>query len=159
MAEMMRRAGPGFLGPEYNNFLFATVGAERNGGYLSVVSALARLDLDPWAEAAKLARLPADRAIAKLTAAIAAQRDLGAGEAPAKIAARLVALLPRSAAAAAARQAPTSNVKTYLSTTSIVVLAFALLLAAQFAFYAVQSKQSHPANPASISAELRPQAD
>ena len=63
----MRARSPGFLGPEFNDFLFAPIGAERNGGYLSVVSALARLDLDPWAEAAKLAKLPVEVATQKLS--------------------------------------------------------------------------------------------
>ena len=49
---------PAFLGAEFNDFLFAAIGADAGGTYLTVVSALARLDLDPWAEAAILARLP-----------------------------------------------------------------------------------------------------
>jgi len=52
---MKHRAQPGvsrFLGEEFNPFLFAFIGTDRAGGQLSVVSALARLDLDAWAEAA-----------------------------------------------------------------------------------------------------------
>ena len=37
----------------YNDFLFATVCEEANGMQLSVLSALARLNLDPWEEAAR----------------------------------------------------------------------------------------------------------
>jgi hypothetical protein len=36
---------------EFDNFLYASIGADRNGMPLSVLSALARLDLDPWEEA------------------------------------------------------------------------------------------------------------
>jgi hypothetical protein len=39
----------------------------RNEMPLSVISALARLDLDPWAEAAELARMPADGAARRLS--------------------------------------------------------------------------------------------
>ena len=39
------------LDSEFNEFLFATVGEERIGVPLSVLSAFARLGLDPWVEA------------------------------------------------------------------------------------------------------------
>jgi hypothetical protein len=51
----------------FDNFLFAEVGEEQNGMVLSVVSALARLDLDPWSEAAGLCRLSARAAVERLT--------------------------------------------------------------------------------------------
>lgn len=41
-----------------NEFLFAEVGTEQNGSRLTVLSILARLGQDPWAEAARWARLP-----------------------------------------------------------------------------------------------------
>ena len=41
------------LGSEFDDFLFAPIGADRIGMLLSVLSALARLDIDPWQEAAK----------------------------------------------------------------------------------------------------------
>jgi hypothetical protein len=41
-----------------NAFLFAEVGNEVNGSPLTILSLLARLGADPWAEAARLARLP-----------------------------------------------------------------------------------------------------
>ena len=39
-------------------FLFAEVGTEANGSALTILSTLARLDQDPWAEAARWAGLP-----------------------------------------------------------------------------------------------------
>ena len=39
------------LGREFDDFLFASIGDDRNGPSLSVFSALARLDVDPWKEA------------------------------------------------------------------------------------------------------------
>ncbi len=85
-----------FFRPEFNDFLYAAIGADRNGMPLSVLSALARLDVDPWEEAAELAELSKDAAtrrlallIERLPAGRWAQTDLRA------IADRLIALLPR----------------------------------------------------------------
>jgi hypothetical protein len=95
---MAPSASVSHLGSEFDNFLFASIGESRNGMLLSVLSALARLDLDPWQEAAELARLPGKAATQRLTSLISeipevpsASSDAGA------IAARLVALLPRKA--------------------------------------------------------------
>lgn len=41
-----------------NAFLFAEVGTELNGSALTILSVLARLGQDPWAEAARWAKLP-----------------------------------------------------------------------------------------------------
>jgi hypothetical protein len=46
------------LHSDLNDFLFAPVGDEPNGMPLSVISALTRLGVDPWDEAARLAALP-----------------------------------------------------------------------------------------------------
>jgi len=46
------------LHSDLNDFLFASVGEEQNGMPLSVISALTRLGVDPWKEAARLAALP-----------------------------------------------------------------------------------------------------
>lgn len=87
-----------FLGSEFNPFLFAYIGTDRFGGQLSVVSALARLDLDAWAEAAALARLPRDVATAKLSALLRRFTEIPQISQDSKdIAVRLIALLPSSA--------------------------------------------------------------
>ncbi len=52
---------------EFDPFLYAPVGEERNGMLLGVLSALARLDVDPWQEAATLTKMPAQDATARLT--------------------------------------------------------------------------------------------
>ena len=51
---------------QFNEFLFALIGMERNGMPLSVISALARLEVDPWQEAARLADLPKELAATAL---------------------------------------------------------------------------------------------
>ena len=63
------------LGSEFDAFLFAPIGEDRNGLTLSIVSLLGRMDLDPWQEAAKLAGLPAEIAAQKLAALLAALSD------------------------------------------------------------------------------------
>jgi len=87
------------LGPEYNKFLFATA-AEANGNAVTVLSALARQDLDPWAEAAALARMPSALAIQRLTRLL----EPGTPSSPAttqaqyrRTATKLIALLPSAA--------------------------------------------------------------
>jgi hypothetical protein len=86
-----------FFRPEFDDFLYAPIGADGNEMPLSVLSALARLDLDPWMVAAELSELPKDTATQRLSTLIArlpagrwAQADSGA------IADRLIELLPRS---------------------------------------------------------------
>jgi len=84
---------------EYNAFLFAAVGEEAVGLPLTVLTALSRLGVDPWQEAARLADLPreaATRAFA-LTIAKLPEGDWKASDAE-KIAARLVESLPTHSA-------------------------------------------------------------
>jgi len=86
------------LGPEFDDFLFAIIGDDRNGMQLSVVSVLARVDLDPWHEAAALAALPAKLAVERLAPLLAALSERTLQQASAQTTAvRLIALLPRRA--------------------------------------------------------------
>jgi hypothetical protein len=54
-----------------NPFLFADVGTELNGSTLTMLSVLARLGRDPWAEAAKWTNLPKAVVVESLTQCIA----------------------------------------------------------------------------------------
>ena len=80
---------------EFNAFLFASLGEEKNGSELTVLSALTRLGFDPWREAARLSRLPKDAAARALatTIALLPEAEEWASDARA-IAARLVERLP-----------------------------------------------------------------
>jgi hypothetical protein len=83
------------LHSDLNDFLFASVGEEQNGVTLSVVSALTRLGLDPWEEAARLTPLPKARAaeaLAKLIARLPIRRMISSDDLV--ISQRLVELLP-----------------------------------------------------------------
>jgi hypothetical protein len=83
------------LAPEFGPFLFSSIGEEENGMSLTLLSALARLGVDPWEEAARLAALPKSTALGSLVALLG---RLPAGQSGVAdrtpIARRLVALLP-----------------------------------------------------------------
>jgi hypothetical protein len=93
---MTRPASTRALGNEFDSFLFAPIGSESNGALLSVVSALARMNIDPWQEAAQLAKLPKDAAAERLTGLIAGLPD--PPQTTTSDVVRLVAFLPRETA-------------------------------------------------------------
>jgi hypothetical protein len=86
--------------PEFDSFLFASVGEEVDGIPLSVLSALSRLDLDPRDEAARLSHLTKETAADQLARMIAglSERRWTLSEARG-IAARLIERLPASTTA------------------------------------------------------------
>lgn len=87
---------------EFNDFLFALVGEEKNGAELTVLSALARLDLDPWGEAARLSGLTKEAATDALVAAIHSLPDGNWKTSDAQsIAIRLIDRLPGHVASSA----------------------------------------------------------
>src|ERR1700730_4868232 len=93
--KVMSRSGSG-LTSTYNHFLFAPICEEANGMQLSVLSALARMDVDPWEEATRLAAMPKPTAQGALVSTL--DRVLGKSRNPSEtevIAARLVQLLPQ----------------------------------------------------------------
>jgi hypothetical protein len=89
-------ASVSFFRPEFDDFLYASIGVDRNEMTLSVLSALARLDVDPWEEAAELSELPKSTATQRLASLIAqlpgGRWTLADSRA---IAVRLIELLPR----------------------------------------------------------------
>jgi hypothetical protein len=98
VVEMTRSASFSVLACEFDDFLFAPIGDDRNDMPLSVLSALARLDIDPWLEAAELARLPRETATQRLASSIAALPPGSTAHLEhGTIAARLIALLPHQA--------------------------------------------------------------
>jgi hypothetical protein len=90
------------LSGSYDDFLFAPICEDANGMRLSVLSALARMNVDPWEEAGRLAAMP--KASAEKTLLLALDRVSGRSwKSPeaAAIAARLVRLLPQPGEVAA----------------------------------------------------------
>jgi hypothetical protein len=80
------------LGVAFNPFLFASISDDVEAP-LSVVSALARLDIDPWQEAEALSQLQQAPAARRLAALLA--RSPGTSGDLDILVTRLVALLPR----------------------------------------------------------------
>lgn len=64
--------------PEFERFLYASVGEDRNGSVVTVLSTLARLGLDPWNETAELVTLGRDAARSRLDTLLARFRDVPA---------------------------------------------------------------------------------
>ena len=128
----MERPAP--LSGEFDAFLYSSIGEDRNGVALSVVSLLARRDLDPWLEAAKLAALPLETATRQLTRLIQTitHQPLTLPD-PEAIAIRLVALLPRKPHADVGQPAEVKRaVATALTSpgavAAVVILAIYLIL-------------------------------
>jgi len=87
----------------FDSFLFARVAEEANGMQLSVISALARMNVDPWEEASKLAAMPEAAAENALASILDMIRDRSSNHSEnTATAARLVRLLPQPGDAATA---------------------------------------------------------
>lgn len=123
------------LSREFDSFLFAPIDDDREELSLSVVSALARLDVDPWGEAAGLARMPKERALERLTSLIASlPKGSEPGRPPEATAARLIALLPRAGGVKVSATARITAANTRLSRSSIALGLLVLLLVGYFIF-------------------------
>jgi len=94
---------------ELSAFLFAQIGVEQNGMTLSVISGLARLGVDPWAEAARLSVLPGPAAIEALARKIATISGGSWKPDAGRIAERLIRLLPQGTGAVAPPGAPATG--------------------------------------------------
>jgi hypothetical protein len=143
------------LGSEFNAFLFSPIGDDRNGMPLSVVSLLARCDLDPWQEAGSLAAIPADAAIRRMESLIRALPDQPLTLPDSRtIATRLIALLPRptdSGIRPLAKQAKTSDAEAVapgrrtVAVAMIIVISTILLIGVQLATLRNQPPTQHVA--------------
>jgi len=171
MARTADAGSASFLGSEFDTFLFAPIGADRKGMVLSVLSALARLDIDPWQEAAKLAQMPSAIAIERLTSLIAALPEPDAPLAhrdPGTVAIRLTALLPRKANSNISSYrtvvgADTANSESGTNFRRVIYMIFSLtfaafMLGAQFAKESHQSPAQIDSGHASASSKDSPRA-
>jgi hypothetical protein len=96
---MVPSASVSMLPSAYNDFLYAPIGDDTNGALLTVLSVLARQNLDPWDEAADLSRLPPEAAAQRLISMITVPGQPPSAGRTAD-ADRLIALLPRRSASA-----------------------------------------------------------
>ncbi|MGJ8624952.1 MAG: hypothetical protein ACSHW1_19590 [Yoonia sp.] len=87
--------------PAFDRFLSAIVGEDENGIGVSVLSMLARLEVDPWAEASDLTAMPDRRARKRLDNLMTRFHDLPSLEHhQGKNISAILALLPKRNAAA-----------------------------------------------------------
>jgi hypothetical protein len=149
------------VGSEFNVFLFARVCEDRNDTPLSVLSALARLNLDPWQEAAKLAQLPRESVIQRLASSIAA---LAGGPPPHQehgiIAARLIALLPHqgnSETPARGTVEDASDVRKFRAGMCMYAIFIIVTMAAQWIAASLQAPTQTDNTEASASSTVLPQ--
>jgi hypothetical protein len=113
------------LGLQFNAFLFASIDQGRSEEPLSVVSALARLDLDPWQEAAELTQLPKETAAQRLGALLTKLPGGNPADSDSQtVALRLIALLPGPAGAtmATARAGDGSGASAHVDPTVVMML-------------------------------------
>jgi len=119
--------------PEFSEFLFSPVGDDGNGMLLSVLSALARLNVDPWQEAAELAKLPRETAIQRLAVLLSTLPDGVPGHQNHRaIAAALIALLPASGAPSLTSSIAAAAVTKRSSLVVLVMLLLAVMLCAKY---------------------------
>jgi hypothetical protein len=79
----------------YDLFLYASVCNQRNGTQLSVISIFARMNIDSWEEAARLAAMPRVTAEKTLSSVLGQTADTSCDRLEAEVtAARLIQLLP-----------------------------------------------------------------
>jgi hypothetical protein len=141
---MTPAASVAFISSEFNDFLYAPIGVERNEMQLSVLSALARLNLDPWGEAAELSELPkhaATRRLASLIARLPTGRwvhaDCGA------IAGRLIELLPNRRPFKVPLAQKTNGLPEIARSASVKILICAALVAAALIIAASREPSPH----------------
>jgi len=141
----------------FNDFLYAPIGEEENGMVLTVLSALARLGVDPWDEAARLSEQPKESATKRLTSIISAlPNGQWAKASLGDIVARLGALLPAKQVAIAQPAMPhTRQVRP-----SAVMMFLFLLFASALVSFVVRERMQQPAadpGPTTSSIVLPPQ--
>jgi hypothetical protein len=153
---MVQSSSACLLGPEFDDFLFAPLGEEKNGMLLRVVSALARLDLDPWQETTSLARLPKETATERLAALIAVLPDRPAVlQDPVAMASSLIARLPRpSSLRAPSADRPSGNLNPVVTQSQVFLLIAFLLVMLLGNLGFAESQQS----PAPVNDALAPTA-
>lgn len=153
---MSRSVYASLLGPEFDDSLFAPLGDERNGMGLSVLSALARLKVDPWQEAADLAGLPGATATERLASLIASlPNERSMYRESDTISARLVALLPRRATSnTAARQTLIGVGRVTRSLAVIYAIWMVIALSVQGIVASHQLPMQHDITPAPVFATI-----
>ena len=120
------------LDTQFDSFLFAAIGESKEGMCITVLSALARLNVDPWKKAAELSRLPGDVAGQKLASLIATVPGLPSANLEPGMIDRLVNLLPTAKTAPALEQTFGVGVVLNARTLIIYVTLMAVIMGAEY---------------------------
>lgn len=127
-------------GSDYDAFLFAEVGEDRTGAAVTVLSALARLDLEPWTEARELSQLCPDDAQVRLTTHFEAIIDIPAlALASESKAAKLLSLLPKRAPLRDTKSLETGTISFPKLSMSWTMMAFIGVVVLTWFFYLAQT--------------------
>lgn len=114
--------------PEFERFLHAPVGEDRNGYVVTVLSTLARLGLDPWNETSELATLGREAAGARLGLLLSRFRDVPAlGSDHGRVARELSLLLPESPPARPLQQAASTVADGRLGSSGLIWTILAII--------------------------------
>jgi hypothetical protein len=163
VVEMTHSRSTSSLGLEFNAFLFASIDEDASEAPLSVVSVLARLDLDPWQEAAELTRLPRETAIQRLGALLTKLPGGPPAHSDSRtIALRLIALLPRPAVPTIGSSWPGARLVAPANIDPALVMMLFLLMSvvamATLGLTGHPSRASAPASSAALPKTSPPQA-
>jgi hypothetical protein len=141
----MTRADSIFLPQtEFDAFLFAQIGEDENAMPFSVLSALARQDIDPWQEAAKLARLPRKIAAERLASLISAPPGgLAAHLDAAVVATRLIAFLPVGRSSSAVSPNEKIGLRVWADRRVIIVAIISIVVLGATWSLAIRQSQTH----------------
>ena len=131
--------------PKYGDFLYATISDGENESSLSLLSALARLGVDPWEEAAALSALSINAAATRLTSLLDRLPKQGRVSSITNVE-RLLQLLPHDVFSAA----PTASARSLLSLaqSSLTFPVFAAaIVCVVIAFYLLTIRVDDQARP------------
>lgn len=139
---------------EYDAFLYASVEEQSGQQMLSVLSALARLDIDPWQEAAKLSCMARDKAAWRLASLIETLPGEQSGHRNMRAAAtRLIALLPRQVALNVPSPEPLPSAGIPANVRSVMTPILLSMLFAAFFLVRQHAEASRPPTPQAMHAQ------
>ena len=139
----------------FDEFLFTAIGEDKNGMCVTVLTALARLNFDPWKKAAELSGLSGDAARKTLGALIAKLPDLSSPRSESETIDRLVDLLPMRQRAPAFDRTSGFDVLTNVRAFIVYVTLMGVMLGAYHLWENI-AVHREPAARATLSAQPQP---
>lgn len=126
-------------GREFEPFLYASIGEDRNGNIVTVLSTFARLGLDPWKEAAEVSTLGREAGRERLVLLLSRFRDVPTlGRDCGAVAQELILLLPERSTLHAKSLAGSFGAKApMISPSLILAILMIIVIVAQVIFAGV----------------------